>query len=57
MCTVCTVSHDSSIVVICARGIALLTSTAKAFRFSMFSNKLVKVVGLVPEGISFFSAL
>ena len=53
----CTVSHDSGIDVICVRGIALLTSNAKAFRFSMFSNKLVKAAGLVPEGISLFSAL
>ena len=53
----CSVSHDSSIVVICVRGIALLTSTAKAFRFSIFSNKLIKVTGFVPEGISLFSAL
>ena len=53
----CTVSYDSSIVVICVKSIALLTSSAKAFRFSIFSNKLVKIVGLVPEGISLFSAL
>ena len=53
----CTVSHDSSIVVICVRGIALLRSTTKAFRFSMFSKTVVKVAGLVPGGISLFSTL